>query len=89
MSNIINEPDNIVIGEPLVNIEKLGIRQQEETVFEKEEIFIPKLLKKYGFFKSTSQVKKNRPDLWRELKDFEMTKLKIGHRRVWLIKGEL
>ena len=89
MSKIIKEPDNIVIGEPLVSIDKLGVKQKEETVFEKEEIFLPKILRKYGFFKSTSQVKKNRPDLWRELKDLEMTKLKIGHRRVWLIKGEL
>jgi hypothetical protein len=85
---IMEIPDNIVIGKPIVDLDKLGIRPNENTVFENEEVFIPRILKKYGFFKSTSQVKKNRPDLWREVKDLEMIKLEIGHKRVWLIKSK-
>ena len=78
---------NIVIGEPLVSLESLGIKENEE-VFRTDEIFLPKILKQFGIFKSTSQVKKNRPDLWRELEEFEFTKLEIGHKRIFIIKGE-
>jgi len=46
MSN--NIPDNILIGEPLVDLDKLGIEETENTVYENEEVFIPRILKKYG-----------------------------------------
>ena len=34
--------------------------------------FIPRLLVELGLFVSTSQVKKNKPELWRELADGEI-----------------
>lgn len=86
---MIKEPDNIIIGEPLVDLKSLGIDVlNESTVYEDGEIFIPKILKKYGFFSSTSQVKKNRPDLWREVEFPEFSILEIGHRRVCIVVGE-
>ena len=81
-------PDNIIVGKPLVDIKELGVNKNEVSV-KTNEIFLPKILKEFNIFSSTSQVKKNRPDLWRELKDFEMTKLEIGFKRIWIIKGEL
>jgi hypothetical protein len=34
---------------------------------ETEDTWLPKVLSEHGFFVSNSQVKKNRPDLWRDL----------------------
>jgi hypothetical protein len=57
--------DNIVIGEPLVPLEKLGISKREETARftfdelrnEQGNVFLPHLLVKLGIFKSTSECK--------------------------------
>ena len=79
-------PDNIIVGSPLVDLDKLGIQESENTIFENER-FLPRLLVKYGFFKSTSQLRKNRPDLWRELNSINFEEIKIGHKRVWIVTG--
>lgn len=39
------------------------------------------------FFKSTSQVKKNREDLWREVEFPSFEQLEIGHNRLCIIVG--
>jgi len=80
-------PDNIIIGRPLTSIKSHDITESENTVFEKER-FLPKLLVKYGFFKSISQLRKNRPDLWRELDKVDCEELKIGHRQIYIVVGE-
>lgn len=41
-------------------------------------LFLPRLLVEAGFFESTSQVKKNRPDLWITLLPGTMTNIEIG-----------
>lgn len=79
-------PDNIVIGTPLVDLKLLGITDDEITITE-QETFLPKILVKHGFFKSTSQIRKNRHDLWRDLNRPNLEELKIGHKRVWLVVG--
>lgn len=33
------------------------------------EVFLPRILVNHGFFESTSQVKKNQPDLWIQISD--------------------
>jgi len=80
-------PYNIIIGTPLVNLSQLGITQSELTITD-EERFLPKLLVKHGFFKSTSQLRKNRSDLWRTLDKSDFEEIKIGHKRVWIVVGE-
>jgi len=80
-------PDNIIIGKPLTSIKSHDITEDENTVFE-EERFLPKLLIKYGFFKSISQLRKNRSDLWRELNKVNCEELKIGHIIVYIVVGE-
>ena len=56
--------DNIVIGEPLVSLESLGVLPDENTVhlpfhdIENEgEVFLPGVLAHVGLFKSTSQIR--------------------------------
>jgi len=80
-------PNNIIIGTPLVNLSLLGITPTEITITD-EERFLPKLLVKHGFFKSTSQLRKNRSDLWKTLDKIDFKEIKIGHKRVWIVVGE-
>lgn len=57
--------DNIVVGEPLVSLESLGVSKKEMTVHidleairrDDGEIFLPAVLKKVGLFKSTGEVR--------------------------------
>ncbi|MFY8262958.1 hypothetical protein ACOT7R_08680 [Clostridium perfringens] len=78
---------NIIIGKPLVSLELLGIEPQEETVFDTER-FLPRLLVKYGFSKSISEIKRNRKDLVRYLEKTDMEMIKLGKKKVWIIVGE-
>lgn len=79
---------NIIIGKPLVSLEMLGIDiKQEETVFDTER-FLPRLLVKYGFSKSISEIKRNRKDLIRNLDNTDMEMIKLGKKKVWIVIGE-
>lgn len=57
--------DNIVIGTPLVDLEKLGVIETEATLSftmdelrnEKGDLFLPAILKHVGFFNSTGQIR--------------------------------
>ena len=57
--------DNIVIGEPLVDLQLLGVAKTETTVHftmnelrnDNGDIFLPAVLKQVGFFASTGQVR--------------------------------
>ena len=81
-------PDNIVINNKNLSLTELGLMPEEWTVFTNDETFLPRVLVKFGFFPSTSQVKKNRPDLWCDAEDFHMDTIKIGHKRVWIFVGK-
>lgn len=56
-------PDNIIVGEPLVPLDKLGISKRENTVYfkfievtnDQGNVFLPHLLVKIGVFKSTNE----------------------------------
>lgn len=79
---------NIIIGKPLVSLEMLDIDiKQEETVFDIER-FLPRLLVKYGFSKSISEIKRNRKDLIRNLDNTDMEMIKLGKKKVWIVIGE-
>ena len=57
--------DNVVIGQPLVSLEKLGVEEGENTVHfsfdevtnDQGNVFLPHLLVKLGIFQSTSQAR--------------------------------
>jgi hypothetical protein len=56
-------PDNVVIGEPLVSLEALGVSNDEDTSHflfsdvtnDQGNVFLPHLLVKLGVFNSTSE----------------------------------
>ena len=74
----------VVIGKPLVSPESLGFTDYIHT----DERWLPRILVSLGFFKSTSQVLKNRRDLNVTLDAVDFLEYKIGKGRLWIIVGE-
>lgn len=54
-----------------------------EFVISSEETFLPRILVDTGFFPSTSQVRKNRADLWRDRKPLDDINLQWCKIEVW------
>lgn len=75
---------DIVIGKPLVNIEVLGI----ENPYYTENRQLHEILIELGVFKSKQQIKKNRPDLIKELNELDCIDLKVGKNRFYIVVGE-
>lgn len=73
----------IVIGQPLVSPESLGFTDYTVT----NERWLPRIIVSLGFFKSTSQVLKNRPDLNVTLDTVDFLEYKVGKGRLWIIVG--
>ena len=54
-----------------------------EMIVRSGESWLPKVLVDAGFFSSGSQVKKNRPDLWRDREPFDHVSLQWAQVEVW------
>ena len=86
---------NVVIGNPLVepwtlissSKEEFENSDNKETLFT-DECFLPAVLVKAGLVKSTSEVRRNKPELCRELNDLECFWVKWGKKRLYVIVGE-
>lgn len=86
---------NVVIGKPLVNPAQLfandendwGKNEKPNTLFTNER-FLPRILVETGIAKSTTEVRKNRPDLWKELTDVDFMRVKWGKKFLWIAVGE-
>ena len=86
---------NIVIGKPLVEPWQLIAFDKEdwEKIEEKdtlftEERFLPAIMVEAGIVKSRSEVKRNQPDLCKELRELNCFWLKWGKKRIWVVVGE-
>lgn len=76
---------NVVIGCPIV---ELGELYGEESInLFTDERFLPKILVEIGFFKSNSEVRKNRPDLFISLDKLDFLHIKVGKKHLWLTIG--
>lgn len=73
----------VVIGTPLVSPESLGFTQYITT----DERWLPRILVDLGFFRSTSQVLKNRSDLNVTLDTVDFLEYKVGKGKLWIIVG--
>lgn len=86
---------NVVIGRPLVNSAQLFANsvkdwdenEKEITLFT-EERFLPRILVAAGITKSTTEVRKNRPELVKELADVDFIRIKWGKKFLWIAVGE-
>lgn len=86
---------NIVIGKPLIEPWKLISSSEEEFEnFDKRETlftskrFLPSILVESGIVKSTSEVKRNKPQMCVELNDIDCIWVKWGKQKVFVIVGE-
>lgn len=87
--------ENIVIGKPLVN-EAIIFGSSNEDWCENEqhkthwtnERFLPRILVDLGFFSSTSEVKRNKPEFFKNLNELDFFKLKVNKKKtVWILVG--
>lgn len=76
----------VVIGDPLVDLNLLGFSEDEVTI-RTDENFLPRILVELGWFPSTSEVKRNRPDLFKEFNSPDFQEIRIGKKILWLIVG--
>ena len=86
---------NVVIGKPLVNPAQLfandendwGKNEKPNTLFTNER-FLPRILVETGIAKSTTEVRKNRPELVKVLTDVDFFRVKWGKKFLWIAVGE-
>ena len=87
--------ENIVIGQPIAP-EPLLFASSAEDWFKNEkaktfwtnERFLPRILVDLGFFSSTSEIKRNKPELFINLNDIDFLEIKINKKkRVWILVG--
>lgn len=86
---------NVVIGTPLCNPATLisdnfndwESDDKAQTLFT-ETRWLPAVLKEAGVVPSTNEVRRNRPDLCRELNQVETFFVNWGKKRVYIIVGK-
>jgi hypothetical protein len=87
--------ENIVVGKPIYDEKQLlsineydwEFIEKEKTVYD-EERSLPRLLVKYGFTTSTSEIRRNRSDLVKMLDKPDFLEIKLGKKKIWIIVGE-
>lgn len=83
---------NIIIGKPLVDLGLLlGNYYTDESykgvTVQETERYLPRLLVKYGFMSSNSEVRRNRKDLVKTLDKPDFLEIKIGKKKLWIVVG--
>lgn len=87
--------ENIVIGKPLVNEAIIfgssnedWCENEQHKTFWTNERFLPRILVDLGFFSSTSEIKRNKPELFINLNDIDFLEIKVNKKkRVWILVG--
>lgn len=77
---------SVIVGNLLVD--KSHLFGDDKIDLITNERFLPKILVHLGYFRSNSEVKRNRPDLFIELNDLYFGEIKIGKKSLWLAVGE-
>ena len=76
--------ENVVINSPLVPPEEIFATSHEDWKVEQdktyytEETFLPRIMIELGIVKSVSEVRRNKPDLVKELNDYDYLEIKWG-----------
>lgn len=78
---------NVVVGLPIVH--KISdLYSNEQIDLYTEETFLPRILVEIGFFKSNSEVRRNRPDLVLELSKIDFIFIKVGKKHLCITVGK-
>ena len=86
---------NVVIGKPLCEPHLLFASNEADWLSNEKEItlftderFLPRILVSAGIAKSVSDVRRNRPELVRELHEVDFIMVKWGKKFLWIAVGE-
>ncbi|MCC0678235.1 MULTISPECIES: hypothetical protein [unclassified Clostridioides] len=94
MNNIFKYEENVIVGKPLVDPKNIFAANDKEwelikdKIYYTEERFIPRLMVECGIVKSTSEVRRNKPELFYNLDKLDFIKIKWGKRFLWILVGE-
>lgn len=88
--------ENVVIGKPLVSVEELFalnkedyINNEKEKTYFTEERYLPRILVNIGIYPSTSEVRKNKPNLNIALDKIDFIEIKVSKKRkLYIAIGE-
>lgn len=87
--------ENVVIGLPLVKASELLAKDEKDyysNEFDKTFFtsirFLPRILKEVGLVNSTSEIKRNRPDLFIKLDKPDFLQIKWGKKFLFVVIGE-
>lgn len=88
--------ENVVIGKPLVSVEELFalnkedyINNEKEKTYFTEERYLPRILVNIGIYPSTSEVRKNKPNLNITLDKIDFIEIKVSKKRkLYITIGE-
>lgn len=87
--------ENIVINSPLVPPEEIfasshedWINNEQDKTFYTNEVFLPKIMVELGIVKSISEIRRNKPELVRELNDYDYLEVKWGKKRLFILVGK-
>lgn len=73
----------VYAGSPIVTVDEIGFKCPVKF----DERFLPRILVDLSIFPSVSQVRKNRPDLFRKLSGYGWETLKVGKRMIDIVYG--
>lgn len=84
--------ENIVINSPLVPPEEIfassyedWINVEQDKTYYTEETLLPRIMAELGIVKSVSEVRRNKPELVKELNDYDYLEIKWGKRKLFIL----
>lgn len=93
--NFMKYIENVVINSPLVPPEEIfassyedWINVEQDKTYYTEETFIPRIMVELGIVKSVSEVRRNKPELVKELNDYDYLEIKWGKRKLFILVGK-
>lgn len=84
---------DIIIGKPIVAPWYIFCKEEHEwdevkdDIYYTEERFLPEIMVDLGIVKSTSEVKRNKPELIKELNNLDYIEVKWGKHRLFILIG--
>lgn len=86
--------ENVVINSPLVSPEEIfalshkdWIDVEKDKTYYTGETFLPRIMVELGIVKSVSEVRRNKPELVKELNDYDYLEIKWGKRKLFILVG--
>ena len=87
--------ENIVIKSPIVPPEDIfgssyedWINMEQDKTYYTEETFLPRIMVELGIVKSVNEVRRNKPELVKELNNYDYQEIKWGKRKLFILVGK-